>query len=651
MVTALRRKYPFGDFAAQLLGYTSLVESEEELKALRKAYPDKITGRTQVGRAGIEQAYQGHLSGTPGHRFVARDEHGAFTRLVSEQPPVPGETLHLSVDHALSVYAQSVIERYGAQPYDDDGYIVPGYAPRGRPSGAFVMLDAISGDVLIWADMPRFDLDADRGAVFDALLESAVPDLATGMWRPAPGLALPEDFDPVLFDASVVKPAGLGLSRVSQIAVEPGSTFKPLIALALFHSGGPELSYFRCGQLLSPGCHCKNPSVIVESAISGSCNQFFAEWLRSKGAFSAKRHFVPSFLYQFGLGQRPADAFTHWSAGQLLRDWVDTPPFQPARRAAAAIGARQGRPVEVAVRAAGPLPGVVCGDMDMLASIFRRTFEQIIQETGIRKIEVTAQQVAVDQRTVEIHYDVAAQGTAGWHRHGIDYSAAPFHALPKRLQAAARQARQLGGPPRGYQVDGDLGRGGRIGFRVRFDRASGRTSLEQPVVLRKDDARNVAIGQGPVLATPLQMARAMAALSNGGHLVTPGVVARIGDQPALRPKPARLGLDPRFLGRVRVGMRDVVLTGTAMRSGLGRLGLQVFGKTGTAQVGKSWMPFDRQASRAEDKVWHHWFVGFAEAPGRRPVAFACVLHARREGGAGSTSAKAVAEILEAWGRN
>ena len=46
--------------------------------------------------------------------------------------------------------------------------------------------------------------------------------------------------------------------------------------------------------------------------------------------------------------------------------------------------------------------------------------------------------------------------------------------------------------------------------------------------------------------------------------------------------------------------------------------------------------------------WHHWFAGFSEAPGLRPIAFACVLHARTEGAAAITSATAVREFLPWW---
>jgi cell division protein FtsI/penicillin-binding protein 2 len=138
------------------------------------------------------------------------------------------------------------------------------------------------------------------------------------------------------------------------------------------------------------------------------------------------------------------------------------------------------------------------------------------------------------------------------------------------------------------------------------------------------------------------MVRAVAAISNGGTLVTPHVVGAVGGaaQPGRR---VPLGASAHSLRRLRDGMREVVLTGTADDVDWDRVPAAVYGKTGTAQVGA---PYDPQ--RLEDGPWHHWFVGWAEAPGRRTVAFACLLHARTEAAAGGTAAHAVADLLAWW---
>src|SRR5690606_24442471 len=86
----------------------------------------------------------------------------------------------------------------------------------------------------------------------------------------------------------------------------------------------------------------------------------------------------------------------------------------------------------------------------------------------------------------------------------------------------------------------------------------------------------------------------------------------------------------------------------------------VYGKTGTAETTgeKDWgVPpevLDAREAEAEGgtsarpKPWHLWFVGYAEKPGRRPVAFALVLHGRDKGAGGDAAASAVARYLSWW---
>jgi penicillin-binding protein 2 len=146
------------------------------------------------------------------------------------------------------------------------------------------------------------------------------------------------------------------------------------------------------------------------------------------------------------------------------------------------------------------------------------------------------------------------------------------------------------------------------------------------------DARNFAIGQGDVLATPIQMALAAGVIATGGRRLEPRVVrAPFGRAPSFRePVP----LSPATLDAVRAGMRAVVSSpfGTAHRAGLEPF--RVAGKTGTAQAG---------AGRGD----HAWFMGFAPAEAPR-VAFACLVEHVRPGLAGGdVAAPAIARVLGA----
>lgn len=175
----------------------------------------------------------------------------------------------------------------------------------------------------------------------------------------------------------------------------------------------------------------------------------------------------------------------------------------------------------------------------------------------------------------------------------------------------------------------------------------------ESVLIPRDSGQMVAIGQGEVTATPLQMVRAVALFANGGKLVTPRLAARIeaadgrGTLPDL--PTIDLGLHPEHLARVRDGMQRVIYQpgGTAYgKFDWGTIPARVYGKTGTAQVSPSWRPFHPGVPTTE--VTHQWFVGFAEAEGRPPLAFAIVYHSRLEKAAGLTAARTAGAFLSWW---
>ncbi len=121
------------------------------------------------------------------------------------------------------------------------------------------------------------------------------------------------------------------------------------------------------------------------------------------------------------------------------------------------------------------------------------------------------------------------------------------------------------------------------------------------------DTYNAAIGQGFVLATPMQMANAVSAIANGGTLYRPQLVHDIVDADGRTIRPfqpqviRRLDVSPTVLATVREGMREAVLTGTAVKANLPEIA--VAGKTGSAEFGTP----DAQGYRPT----HAWFLAFA----------------------------------------
>ncbi|MDH3254993.1 MAG: penicillin-binding protein 2 [Acidobacteriota bacterium] len=145
---------------------------------------------------------------------------------------------------------------------------------------------------------------------------------------------------------------------------------------------------------------------------------------------------------------------------------------------------------------------------------------------------------------------------------------------------------------------------------------------------------SVAIGQGPLLVTPLQVASLMATVANGGHRVQPHLA--LGNE---KPPPPVPGIDPHALDIVREALWAVVNdkgTGAAARVE----GFPVAGKTGTVQVieQKTWidskdLPFEQRD--------HAWFASYGPTDTPELVVVVFVEH----GGKGSEEAAPLARQL------
>ncbi|MBC8160911.1 MAG: peptidoglycan glycosyltransferase [Roseiflexaceae bacterium] len=135
------------------------------------------------------------------------------------------------------------------------------------------------------------------------------------------------------------------------------------------------------------------------------------------------------------------------------------------------------------------------------------------------------------------------------------------------------------------------------------------------------DLYNMAIGQGHMRVTPLQLNMAGAAVANGGKLYQPQIVDRVVTSngelieqftPQLKTDMfAEYGISPAYFQIARAGMRRSVTDGPNKAARLECSGLQIAGKTGTAEFGE---PFDVPDGKGKTKPAlrsHAWFVGFA----------------------------------------
>lgn len=159
---------------------------------------------------------------------------------------------------------------------------------------------------------------------------------------------------------------------------------------------------------------------------------------------------------------------------------------------------------------------------------------------------------------------------------------------------------------------------------------------------------NVGIGQGALLATPLQLAAMTARIANGGRAVLPRLVRSVGGEArtAVADWPS-LDLDPQWLALVHRGMEKVLERGgTAFASRLDVDGRKMAGKTGTAQVRRITQAHRDSRIEQSELPWrerhHAWFVAYA--PVDTPRYAACVL-VEHGGGGGGVAAPIARDIM------
>lgn len=165
------------------------------------------------------------------------------------------------------------------------------------------------------------------------------------------------------------------------------------------------------------------------------------------------------------------------------------------------------------------------------------------------------------------------------------------------------------------------------------------------------DEYNIGIGQGDLLATPLQLASMTATLANGGTVYRPRVVRELREtggsaRTTYRPEVVRtLPVNPEYVAAIRAGMRDATnvssivpgFAGTAFAP-LRTFGLDMAGKTGTAE-------YEGPRDAKGRLPTHALFVGYAPASDPR-IAVAVFVHGGGEGS--ETAVPIVGEVIRAY---
>ena len=174
----LARHYPLGEAFAHVVGYVGRI-SETDLANIEQS---NYAATSHIGKMGVERAREQVLHGRVGYQKVEVNAQGRILRVVERTPPLPGSNIHLTLDAGLQAQAIAALDNY---------------------RGAIVILEPNSGAVLAFVSKPAYDPNAFVNGISRSLYQS----LSTSPTRP-------------LFN------------RALQGQYPPGSTIKPLVALA-----------------------------------------------------------------------------------------------------------------------------------------------------------------------------------------------------------------------------------------------------------------------------------------------------------------------------------------------------------------------------------------------------------------------------------
>ncbi|HIL43041.1 MAG TPA: penicillin-binding protein 2 [Gammaproteobacteria bacterium] len=226
-----RRRYPNNSSSSHVIGYVSRMSKQDKALYDEQNY----LGTSFVGKSGIERQYETLLHGTSGRKQIERNVTGRVVDTKTIEAAKSGKDIYLSIDIDLQILAESLLH--------------------GR-RGSIVAVDINNGEVLTLVSSPNYDPNLFANGISQLEYQS-----------------LQESLDIPL------------LNRAIQGMYPPGSTIKPMVALAGLENGiiTNESKTFCPGYFKLPNVKRKfndwkrsgHGWVDVEEAISQSCDVFF----------------------------------------------------------------------------------------------------------------------------------------------------------------------------------------------------------------------------------------------------------------------------------------------------------------------------------------------------------------------------------------
>lgn len=263
------RRYPYGEMAAQVLGYVGQVTAEElKMKAFRGVHQGTV-----VGQEGVEYYYDRYLRGRPGARRVQVNAFGEAepTKLPVTQP-VAGHSLRLSLDLGLQQESEKALR---------EGIAKAREAGKPAVAGGFTALDPRNGQVLAIGSYPGFNPN-----VFTKPFSKREYEALSGSGEGGGALT----------------------NRATEGAYPTGSTFKPITAMAALEAGvispSEGLGAGRCidvgGEQFCNAGHAEYGAVGLVEALTVSSDTYFFEVGERANAHGS---IIQSLAHRLGVGE------------------------------------------------------------------------------------------------------------------------------------------------------------------------------------------------------------------------------------------------------------------------------------------------------------------------------------------------------------
>jgi penicillin-binding protein 2 len=158
-----QRVYPNDTLAAHILGYVGEI-NDDELKAHKD---DGYAPGDEIGKSGVEQAYEKELRGTPGRTVVEVDPRGTVLGTLEHEDPVQGNDLYLTIDIDVQRVTEESLQQglqVAQSTFDKTGNGKHFVAP----AGSAVVLDPRDGSVLAMASYPTYSPSQFVGGISSA---------------------------------------------------------------------------------------------------------------------------------------------------------------------------------------------------------------------------------------------------------------------------------------------------------------------------------------------------------------------------------------------------------------------------------------------------------------------------------------------------